>query len=62
MAIEIMFIDLSELILNNHLLQKISRVISVNFIYEILELYYPSNRSPSINPVIMFKLLLVGKI
>ena len=55
-----MIMDLSELISSNHLLQRISRVISFDFIYEILQPYYPSNGRPSIDPVSMFKMLLVG--
>lgn len=58
--LSMMILDLSELIPNNHLLRKISQVISFDFIYEILEPYYPSNGRPSIDPVSMFKMLLVG--
>ena len=53
-------IDLSELIPDDHLLRRISRVISFDFIYELLEPYYPSNGRPSVDPVSMFKMLLVG--
>ena len=52
--------DLSERIPDDHLLRRISRVISFDFIYEILEPYYPPNDRPSVAPVSMFKLLLVG--
>lgn len=52
--------DLAELIPNNHLLRRIPQVISFDFIYEILEPNYPSNGRPSIDPVSMFKMLLVG--
>ena len=40
--------DLSERIPDDHLLRRISRVISFDFIYEILEPYYPPNGRPSI--------------
>lgn len=58
--LSMMILDLSKLIPNNHLLRKISQVVSFDFIYEILEPYYPSNGRPSIDPVSMFKMLLVG--
>ena len=58
--LSMMVMDLSELIPNNHLLRRISQVISFDFIYEILEPYYPSNGRPSIDPISMFKMLLVG--
>ena len=58
--LSMMVMDLSELIPNNHLLRRISQVISFDFIYEILGPYYPSNGRPSIDPVSMFKMLLVG--
>lgn len=44
----------------NHLLRKIDRIISFDFIYEILAPYYPATGRPSIDPVSMFKMLLVG--
>ena len=52
--------DMSELIPNSHLLRQISRAISFDFIYELLEPYYPLNGRPSVDPVSMFKMLLVG--
>lgn len=55
-----MVLDLSELIPNHHLLRRISQVIPFDFIYEILEPYYPSNGCPSIDPISMFKMLLAG--
>lgn len=58
--LSMIILDLSDPIPNNHLLRKISQVISFDFIYEILEPYYPSNGRLSIDPVSMFKMLLVG--
>lgn len=58
--LSMMILDLSDLIPNDHLLRKIAQVISFDFIYEILEPYYLSNGRPSIDPVSMFKMLLVG--
>lgn len=53
-------LDFTELIPDHHLLRKISQAISFDFIYEILKPYYPANGRPSVNPVSMFKMLLVG--
>ena len=53
-------LDFTELIPDHHLLRKISQAISFDFIYEILKPYYPANGRPSVDPVSMFKMLLVG--
>lgn len=53
-------INMEEMIPQGHLLRKIDRLISLDFIYEPLVPYYPSNGRPSIDPVSMFKMLLVG--
>ena len=56
----IIIIDLSELIPENHLLRKINQMISFDFIYDPVAPYYPANGRPSVDPVSMFKMLLVG--
>ena len=56
----IIIIDLSELIPENHLLRKINQMISFDFIYDLVASYYPTNGRPSVDPVSMFKMLLVG--
>ena len=53
-------LDLSELIPENHLLRKIDQMISFDFIYDLVAPYYPTNGRPSVDPVSMFKMLLVG--
>lgn len=53
-------IDMAELIPTGHLLREINEMISFDFIYEILAPYYPSAGRPSVDPVSMFKMLLVG--
>ena len=53
-------LDFTELIPDHHLLRKISQAISFDFIYEILKPYSPANGRPSVDPVSMFKMLLVG--
>lgn len=54
------FVDMESMIPENHLLRKIDRVISFEFIYDLLAPYYPSIGRPSVDPVCMFKMLLVG--
>ena len=54
------FVDMESLIPENHLLRKINRIISFDFIYDLLAPYYPATGRPSIDPVSMFKMLLVG--
>ena len=58
--ISMIILDLSELIPENHLLRKINQMISVDFIYDLEAPYYPANGRPSVDPVSMFKMLLVG--
>lgn len=54
------FVDMESLIPENHLLRKIDQIISFEFIYDLLAPYYPSIGRPSVDPVCMFKMLLVG--
>ena len=54
------FVDLESLIPENHLLRKIDRTVSFNFIYDLLAPYYPATGRPSVDPVSMFKMLLIG--
>ena len=58
--ISMIILDLSELIPENHLLRKINQMISFDFIYDLVAPYYPANGRPSVDPVSMFKMLLVG--
>ena len=53
-------VEVETMIPQKHLLRKIDRMIRFEFIYELLAPYYPSNRRPSVDPVSMFKMLLVG--
>lgn len=58
--IGMLVIDMAELIPTRHLLRKINEMISFDFIYEFLAPYYPSVGRPSVDPVSMLKMLLVG--
>ena len=53
-------VDLEELIPENHLLKRINRAIDFDFIYDLTRPYYSDKGRPSIDPVCMIKMLLVG--
>ena len=55
-----LFVDLESLIPETHLLRKIERMVSFDFIYDLLAPYYPATGRPSVDPVSMFKMLLIG--
>ena len=42
------FVDIESLIPENHLLRKIDRTVSFNFIYDLLAPYYPATGRPSV--------------
>ena len=54
------FVDMESMLPETHLLRRIDRMVSFDFIYGILALYYSTTGRPSIDPVSMFKMLLVG--
>ena len=58
--ISMLILDIEEMIPENHLLRKINQLVSFDFIYDIAAPYYPDNGRPSVDPVSMFKMLLVG--
>jgi len=53
-------IDMEELIPQDHLLRKIKTKINLNFIYEEAKAYYSPIGRPTIDPVCLIKMLLVG--
>ena len=54
------FVDIESMIPETHLLRKIERMVSFDFIYDLLAPYYPATGRPSVDPVSMFKMLLIG--
>lgn len=58
--IAMVFVDMESLIPENHLLRKIDRIISFEFIYDLFAPCDPSVGRSSVDPVCMFKMLLVG--
>jgi len=58
--LQLMVLDIETLIPKNHLLREIDRLIDFSFIYEKLEPYYSKVGRPSIDPVCMIKMLIIG--
>ena len=58
--IEIVMMDIGELIPEYHLLKRIEKTISFAFIYELMKPYYSDRGRPSIDPVSIIKMLLIG--
>ena len=58
--VQMILMDISELIPPDHLLKRIGQLVSFDFIYERLLTYYPATGRPSVDPICMFKMLLVG--
>jgi len=57
-----LFVDIESLIPETHLLRKIERMVSFDFIYDLLAPYYPATGRPSVDPVSMFKRRLVEEV
>ncbi|MCI8623536.1 MAG: transposase [Provencibacterium sp.] len=53
-------VDIETMIPEKHLLRKVEEMVSFDFIYELLAPYYPATGRPSIDPVSMSKMLLIG--
>ncbi|EPY2308165.1 transposase, partial [Clostridium sporogenes] len=57
--LEIVYIE--NLIPSNHILRKINTYIDFSFIRDLTkDLYCPNNGRPSIDPVVLFKMLFIG--
>ena len=58
---EMEFVSIGELVPENHLLRKVERAIDFEFIREkVKDLYCPDNGRPAIDPVVLFKMLVIG--
>lgn len=53
-------ISLEERVPEDHLLRKISEIIDFSFIYDYVRSYYSHTGSPSVDPVVIFKMALLG--
>lgn len=58
--LEMIMLNPEDFIPADHLLKKIDSNVSFSFIYDTLSPYYSSIGRPSIDPVSLFKMLLVG--
>jgi transposase len=58
--LKITVIDISNIIPESHLLKKIEKEIDFDFIYDKAEKYYSPIGRPSIDPVLLIKILLIG--
>jgi transposase len=54
------FIDLNTFVPSNHILRQISEKIDFSFIYNKMEMYYSNLGRKSLDPVLLFKMLLIG--
>ncbi len=54
------YTSLEERIPQDHLLRRISSVIDFSFIYDYVRCYYSHTGSPSVDPVVIFKMALLG--
>ena len=55
------YLSIDELVPEDHLLRKIDKYIDFSFIYEKVKNYYcEDNGRPSIDPVILFKMMFIG--
>ena len=54
------FLTIEEMVPQNHLVRKLEKGIDFNFIYKKVEHLYSSVGKPSIDPVVLFKLLILN--
>lgn len=58
---ELEFVNLEQLVPEDHLLRKINTTIDFSFIREkVAHLYCPDNGRPALDPVVLFKILFIG--
>ena len=58
--LRMVFFDLSSLVPENHLLRTIKKHIDFDFIYELVKDLYSAIGRPSVDPVLLVKMLLIG--
>ena len=58
---ELEMVSVESLVPSGHLLRKIDRVVDFSFIHDrVKHLYCENNGRPALDPVVLFKLLLLG--
>ena len=58
--LKMLFIDIDDLVPENHLLKQIDKLVDFEFIYELAAPYYSTKGRKSIDPVTLIKMLLIG--
>ena len=58
--IEVLIFDPEDIIPERHLLRKIDKLVSFEYIYDLLKPTYSETGRPSVDPVSLVKMLLVG--
>jgi transposase len=58
--LKMMIVDIGSFVPDNHLLKKIDKQIDFKFIYEKAKKFYSSIGRPSIDPVLLIKILMIG--
>ena len=53
-------VNIEDLVEANHFLRKLDKAINFDFVYEIVEPLYSNKGRPSIDPVVLIKMLLLG--
>jgi transposase len=53
-------LSLDQLVPRSHLLRQIAEAIDFSFIYSLARPYYSHTGQPSVDPVVLFKTLLIG--
>jgi len=53
-------LSLDRLVPQDHLLRQISAAIDFSFVYPLARPYYSHTGQPSVDPIVLFKTLLVG--
>ena len=53
-------LSLDELVPKGHLLRRIAEAVDFSFVYQLTRPYYSHTGQPSIDPVVLFKTLLIG--
>ena len=53
-------LSLNQLVPQDHLLRQINQTINFDFIYNLARPYYSHTGQPSVDPVVIFKTLLIG--
>ena len=55
-----MLVNIDNLVSQGHFLRKLDATVSFDFVYEIMALLYSDRGRPSVDPVLLIKMLLVG--